>query len=230
MKTRLALGFLLMLAASPAWTKKMDCSAINKKTKKSLTLGFKASFAFLASAGPEVTYGTETSMGWNDIQQDLARRYVEICIAYNGGVISKQEYNRRWAEIDKLNGKAQQLMTKMQKERAAEFEKRVKKVKAEAKDAFAALDREVKQRRNSSGAETVETKEPVIKASREVSTQFYQLARDIKAAAPKNSVQPAKPSEPSESLENNENPGDSDTKEGPASSGASEKTSGEDAP
>ena len=86
----------------------LDCK-IHKNKKKSLTLGFKFSVAFAAKAGPEVTFGRSTEIQWNDMSQELIRRYEELCDFHNKGHLTVEEFDRRYAKLDEQFGKAVKL-------------------------------------------------------------------------------------------------------------------------
>lgn len=100
----------------------LDCS-IHKNKKKSLSLGFKFSVAFAAKVGPEVTFGRSTEIQWNDMSQELIRRYEELCDFHNKGHLTVAEFDRRYARLDEQMEKAVKLKKAIRQDVFAHAEK-----------------------------------------------------------------------------------------------------------
>jgi hypothetical protein len=71
---------------------KQDCSVY--KAKNGITLGFRVG-NLLFSVGPNITFGKESGIDWNNLTQKLIARYMELCTRFNTGSIVKSEYDKR---------------------------------------------------------------------------------------------------------------------------------------
>ncbi len=58
----------------------------------SITLGFKAG-GFGWGVGPEVSFGSESGVVWNDNLQYMVAEYQELCSRFNTGRVSKIQYD-----------------------------------------------------------------------------------------------------------------------------------------
>ena len=111
---------------------KLDCNVY--EGKKGITIGFKAG-NMLFSVGPEISFGQQNKIKWDRSVHAIIARYKEACTRFNSGAMTMKEYNARIEQIDRI---AKEMI---------EFqEKMMRRVKAEAKDAFAELDRETRGR------------------------------------------------------------------------------------
>ena len=75
-----------------AMVEKQDCSVY--KAKNGITLGFRVG-NLLFSVGPNITFGKESGIDWNNLTQKLIARYMELCTRFNTGSIVKSEYDKR---------------------------------------------------------------------------------------------------------------------------------------
>ncbi len=97
-----------------------DCS-IHKTEDGEITLGFKAG-NFLFSVGPEITFGRYQGIDWDVTVQRIIARYQQVCTRYNTGSLTKQDYDKRIAEIETLEEEAHKLYQKILKEKAQKQE------------------------------------------------------------------------------------------------------------
>ena len=107
---------------------KQDCSVYKSEDGK-ITLGFKAGGLFFG-IGPEVTFGNESGINWNNLTQRLVARYLELCTRFNTGSISKAQYDKRLKTIETAETKAYKLYQKMLKETSKRKEKMFKELDA----------------------------------------------------------------------------------------------------
>lgn len=114
---------------------KLDCKLYRDKVS-SLTVGFKLNIPFILSVGPEIKFGGETQMKWNDTQQEIIRRYEKMCELHNKGLLTVAEFNRREKELDDFYAKAIKL-----KEEIATL------VQERADKAFVELEQESEKRK-----------------------------------------------------------------------------------
>ena len=98
-----------------------DCSVYKSKNGK-ITLGFKAGGLFFG-IGPEVSFGTESGIDWNNLTQRLVVRYLELCTRFNTGSISKPEYDKRLKKIEAIEAEAYELYQKVIEETAKRKDK-----------------------------------------------------------------------------------------------------------
>ncbi len=96
-----------------AMVEKQDCSVY--KAKNGITLGFRVG-NLLFSVGPNITFGKESGIDWNNLTQKLIARYMELCTRFNTGSIVKSEYDKRLKKIDALEAEAKKLYQKMIKD------------------------------------------------------------------------------------------------------------------
>jgi hypothetical protein len=106
--------------------KKQDCSVYKSEDGK-ITLGFKAGGLFFG-IGPEVTFGKESGINWNNLTQRLVARYLELCTRFNTGSISKSQYDKRLKNIETVETKAYNLYQKMLEETTKRKEKMFKEL------------------------------------------------------------------------------------------------------
>lgn len=172
-------ALLLILAVSPAragkvemcvdeactnkvWREKLDCQ-VHKNKKKSLTFGFKLSVAFVASVGPEATFGRNAEINWNRMSQELIRRYEELCDFHNKGLYSVAEFNRRYDKLQEYYDKAKDIKAEVEDS-----------VGTRAKKAFDDLDKEAKKHSGEGDLASALTKVSTI--NKEIS----DLGKDVK--------------------------------------------------
>ena len=98
-----------------------DCSVYKSENGK-ITLGFKAGGVFFG-IGPEVSFGTESGIDWNNLTQRLVARYLELCTRFNTGSISKPEYDKRLKKIEAIEAEAYELYQKVIEETAKRKDK-----------------------------------------------------------------------------------------------------------
>ena len=98
-----------------------DCSVYKSENGK-ITLGFKAGGLFFG-IGPEVSFGTESGIDWNNLTQRLVVRYLELCTRFNTGSISKPEYDKRLKKIEAIEAEAYKLYQKVIEETAKRKDK-----------------------------------------------------------------------------------------------------------
>ena len=98
-----------------------DCSVYKSENGK-ITLGFKAGGLFFG-IGPEISFGTESGIGWDNLTQRLVARYLELCTRFNTGSISKPEYDKRLKKIEAIEAKAYELYQKVIEEAAKRKDK-----------------------------------------------------------------------------------------------------------
>ncbi len=113
---------------------KLDCK-IHRNKKRALTLGFKIAIPFVISVGPEVKIGSAMEMRWNQMSQELIRRYEEMCDEHNKGNLTVAEFNERRKDLDEYY----ERVLKLKIEISQLVEKRADK-------AFDELDREAEKR------------------------------------------------------------------------------------
>ena len=77
-----------------------DCS-VHKGVDGKLTFGFKLG-GLLFGIGPEISFGKKSGIDWDHTVQGLIARYQELCARFNTGSISKAEYKKRLAEIERI--------------------------------------------------------------------------------------------------------------------------------
>ncbi|MBI3552865.1 MAG: hypothetical protein HY077_10135 [Elusimicrobia bacterium] len=92
---------------------KLDCS-IHKNKSKSLTFGFKLSAAFVASVGPEVSFGRRAEINWNAMSQELIRRYEELCDMHNKGLMCVAKFNERYDKLESYYEKAKDIKVEIE--------------------------------------------------------------------------------------------------------------------
>ena len=93
-----------------------DCS-IYKSENGKITLGFKAGGLFFG-IGPEITFGKDSGIDWDNLTQRLVARYLELCTRFNTGSISKSEYDKRLKKIETIETEAYKLYQKVIEETA----------------------------------------------------------------------------------------------------------------
>tara|TARA_Y100001934_G_C12038939_1_gene625077 strand:- start:297 stop:758 length:462 start_codon:yes stop_codon:yes gene_type:complete len=103
-----------------------DCSVYRSEDGK-ISLGFKAGGLFFG-IGPEITFGKEYGINWNNLTQRLVARYLELCTRFNTGSISKAEYDKRLKTIETIETKAYELYKKMLEETTKRNEKMFKEL------------------------------------------------------------------------------------------------------
>ena len=96
--------------------KDQDCSVYKSEDGK-ITLGFKAGGLFFG-IGPEISFGKESGIDWDNLTQRLVARYLELCTRFNTGSISKSEYDKRLKKIEAIETKAYKLYQKVIEEAA----------------------------------------------------------------------------------------------------------------
>ena len=101
--------------------KEQDCSVYKSENGK-ITLGFKAGGLFFG-IGPEVSFGTESGIDWDNLTQRLVARYLELCTRFNTGSISKSEYDKRLEKIEAIEAEAYELYQKVIEETAKRKDK-----------------------------------------------------------------------------------------------------------
>jgi hypothetical protein len=82
---------LILLCYNPVYAEQQDCN-IMKYESGSITLGFKAG-GFGWGVGPEVSFGSESGVVWNDNLQYMVAEYQELCSRFNTGRVSKIQYD-----------------------------------------------------------------------------------------------------------------------------------------
>ena len=95
MKTLLYI-FLILLSYNPV-SAEQDCEVMDYESG-SITLGMKAGGLFWG-VGPEISFGSQSGVNWNDNLQYMVAEYQELCSRYNTGRISDAEYKK---EIDSI--------------------------------------------------------------------------------------------------------------------------------
>ena len=93
-----------------------DCSVYKSENGK-IVLGFKAGGLFFG-IGPEITFGKDSGIDWDNLTQRLVARYLELCTRFNTGSISKSEYDKRLKKIEAIETEAYKLYQKVTEERA----------------------------------------------------------------------------------------------------------------
>jgi len=93
-----------------------DCS-VYKSDNGKITLGFKAGGLFFG-IGPEITFGKDSGIHWDNLTQRLVARYLELCTRFNTGSISKSEYDKRLKKVEAIETKAYKLYKKVLEEAA----------------------------------------------------------------------------------------------------------------
>ena len=93
-----------------------DCSVYKSENGK-ITLGFKAGGLFFG-IGPEITFGKDSGIDWDNLTQRLVARYLELCTRFNTGSIPKSEYDKRLKKIEAIEAKAYELYQKVIEETA----------------------------------------------------------------------------------------------------------------
>lgn len=141
---------------------KLDCS-IHKNKTKALTLGFKMSVAFVAKAGPEVSFGKQTSINWNAMSQKLILRYEELCDHHNKGLLTVADFDKKYAKLEEYFDKAVDLKEDITDTLAYREDKLFKEMDAEA------------EKIRAEESQTAVIKERVTKLSDEVN----ELAKEV---------------------------------------------------
>ena len=95
---------------------KQDCS-VYKSEDGRITLGFKAGGLFFG-IGPEISFGKESGIDWDNLTQRLVARYLELCTRFNTGSISKSEYDKRLKKVEAIETEAYKLYQKVLEETA----------------------------------------------------------------------------------------------------------------
>ena len=98
-----------------------DCSVYKSENGK-ITLGFKAGGLFFG-IGPEISFGKESGIDWDNLTQRLVARYLELCTRFNTGSISKSEYDKRLKKIEAIEAEAYELYQKVIEETAKRKDK-----------------------------------------------------------------------------------------------------------
>ena len=98
-----------------------DCSVYKSENGK-ITLGFKAGGLFFG-IGPEISFGKESGIDWDNLTQRLVARYLELCTRFNTGSISKSEYDKRLKKIEAIEAEAYELYQKVLEETAKRKDK-----------------------------------------------------------------------------------------------------------
>ena len=93
-----------------------DCS-IYKSENGKITLGFKAGGLFFG-IGPDISFGKESGIDWDNLTQSLVARYLELCTRFNTGSISKSEYDKRLKKVEAIETEAYKLYQKILEETA----------------------------------------------------------------------------------------------------------------
>lgn len=89
---------------------KQDC-AIHRSEDRGITLGLKIG-NILVNAGPEITFGKKDGIDWDRTVQVFISRYQELCTRFNTGSLTKSEYDKRLAEIERIDKEAYELHKK----------------------------------------------------------------------------------------------------------------------
>ena len=93
-----------------------DCSVYKSENGK-IVLGFKAGGLFFG-IGPEITFGKDSGIDWDNLTQRLVARYLELCTRFNTGSISKSEYDKRLKKVEAIETEAYKLYQKVLEETA----------------------------------------------------------------------------------------------------------------
>ena len=93
-----------------------DCSVYKSENGK-IALGFKAGGLFFG-IGPEITFGKDSGIDWDNLTQRLVARYLELCTRFNTGSISKSEYDKRLKKVEAIETEAYKLHQKILEETA----------------------------------------------------------------------------------------------------------------
>ena len=93
-----------------------DCSVYKSENGK-IVLGFKAGGLFFG-IGPEITFGKDSGIDWDNLTQRLVARYLELCTRFNTGSISKSEYDERLKKVEAIETEAYKLYQKVLEEEA----------------------------------------------------------------------------------------------------------------
>lgn len=109
----------------------LDCDVYEENN--GIGIGFKLG-AFLFNIGPEITFGKTNGIEWDEMVQGIIARYKELCIRFNSGAVTLEEYKERIKEIDQIA-----------KEALALQEKILDRVEDQSKEAFKELNRETKE-------------------------------------------------------------------------------------
>ena len=88
-----------------------DCSVYKSENGK-FALGFKAGGLFFG-IGPEITFGKDSGIDWDNLTQRLVARYLELCTRFNTGSISKSEYDQRLKKVEAIETEAYKLYQKV---------------------------------------------------------------------------------------------------------------------
>lgn len=112
-------GFKLYLDDSRTesiMVEEQDCSVYKSENGK-IVLGFKAGGLFFG-IGPEITFGKDSGIDWDNLTQRLVARYLELCTRFNTGSISKSEYDKRLKKVEAIETEAYKLYQKVLEETA----------------------------------------------------------------------------------------------------------------
>ena len=91
--------------------------SVYKSENGQITLGFKAGGLFFG-IGPEITFGKDSGIDWDNLTQRLVARYLELCTRFNTGSISKSEYDQRLKKVEAIETEAYKLYQKVLEETA----------------------------------------------------------------------------------------------------------------
>ena len=109
-----------------------DCS-VHKGVDGKLTLGCKLG-GFLFGIGPEISFGKKSGIDWDHTVQGLIARYQELCARFNTGSISKAEYKKRLAEIERIEKDAYDLHQEFLKKKARQKQDLFDELESETRD------------------------------------------------------------------------------------------------
>lgn len=106
----------LLIPLNPAWAgeppdEPVDCE-VYETTRYGITVGFRVG-NMLLNAGPDVTFTREQGVAWNRVSQGIIAKYMELCSRYNAGAVSKEEYQKRLDDIERLHREARELELRM---------------------------------------------------------------------------------------------------------------------
>ena len=88
----------------------------------------------LFGIGPEISFGKKSGIDWDHTVQGLIARYQELFARFNTGSISKAEYNKRLAEIERIEKDAYDLHQEFLKKKARQKQDLFDELESETRD------------------------------------------------------------------------------------------------
>ena len=142
----------------------IDCEVYETESY-GVTVGFRVG-NMLINAGPDLTLTREQGVAWDRVSQGLIARFMEACTRYNAGAVTKEEYQRRLDDIERLYAEARELEQRMLQNVRDRKHSAVRRME----DVFAQKSRTKKEKQTES-----DQSDPIVLAADQLSKRIEDL-------------------------------------------------------